>query len=252
METTYRQIRARARLLLSEYPQPQFYVDHSRSHEISRALFDRDPRVRAVQIFTAETIENDFGHGMEHAVKVTLDAGALMVVEGEQAGFTQDTIDRLLVLVQCAGLLHDIRRKKDHHAVRGADFAREILPRFSLALADIEAICLAIRNHEAFQETVDTPSPEERFLSDCLYDADKFRWGPDNFYHTLWDMVSFYKIPLKTFMAHYPSGMKRLMDIRRSFRSRSGKKYGPQFIDIGLAVGKKLYEYIGDEFSHLL
>ena len=74
-------------------------------------------------------------------------------------------------------------------------------------------------------------------LSDCLYDADKFRWGPDNFTHTIWDMVGFINPPLKTFVSHYPKGMALLKKIRGTFRSRTGRRYGPQFIDVGIAIG---------------
>lgn len=62
--------------------------------------------------FVAERIDNDFGHGLDHAVRVTLDAGALVLVEGKAAGFPPKILTRQLLLVQCAGLLHDIKRKK--------------------------------------------------------------------------------------------------------------------------------------------
>jgi len=252
VDTAYRQIRTRARLLLSRFPIPDFYGDHPRAHDISQRIFKNDPLIAKVRAFITDTLENDFGHGMEHAVKVALDAGALTIIESDAAGFTEKTGDRRTILVQCASLLHDILRKKKHHAIHGAEYARKILPRFELDPDEIEDVCLAIRNHEAFQSTVETESPEGALVSDCLYDADKFRWGPDNFYHTLWDMVAFYHIPLTSFVERYPSGMKRMRQIRRSFRTGTGKKYGPQFIDIGLAVGEELYEFIQTQFGPFL
>ena len=92
-------------------------------------------------------------------------------------------------------------------------------------------------------------TPEGAMASDCLYDADKFRWGPDNFTDTLWDMISFYNPPLTKFMARYPRGMEGLEKIKATFRTPTGKKYGPQFIDLGQAIGQKLYEVIQAEFS---
>jgi len=86
-------------------------------------------------------------------------------------------------------------------------------------------------------------------ISDCLYDADKFRWGPDNFTDTIWEMVSFLNPPLKTFIEHYPKGMKSLERIKQSFRTHAGQRYGPQFIDIGLAIGEELYRVIREEFD---
>ena len=37
--------------------------------------------------------------------------------------------------------------------------------------------------------------------------------------------------------------------IKATFRTETGKKYGPPFIDLGLAVGKKLHDVILSEFS---
>jgi len=46
--------------------------------------------------------------------------------------------------------------------------------------------------------------------------------------------------------------MERLTKIRNTFRTDTGKKYGPQFIDIGLAIGEELFDVINTEFAHLL
>jgi hypothetical protein len=42
-------------------------------------------------------------------------------------------------------------------------------------------IVAAIRNHEAFRKILESEDKSARLVSDSLYDADKFRWGPDNF-----------------------------------------------------------------------
>ena len=92
--------------------------------------------------------------------------------------------------------------------------------------------------------------PAERaLLSDCLYDADKFRWGPDNFSDTIWAMVSFLDMPVEHFIGRFPQGMQMLVRIRDTFRSKTGRVYGPQFVDIGLAVGRKLYRTIQAEYG---
>ncbi len=193
-------------------------------------------------------LEDDFGHGLQHADKVSLEAGALVLIEGERLQWPQSMVKRLVLMVQCAGLLHDIRRKKKDHAVKGAQFAPQLLRHHPFSDQEIAQICLAIQNHEAFKKTVATDSPHAKLVSDCLYDADKFRWGPDNFTDTLWEMVSFLNPPLHKFIAHYPKGMQGLKKIKQTFRTYTGKHYGPQFIDIGLAVGEALYEVIQTEF----
>ncbi|MBW2680633.1 MAG: hypothetical protein JRD01_07765 [Deltaproteobacteria bacterium] len=53
-------------------------------------------------------------------------------------------------------------------------------------------------------------------------------------------------------MELYPGGMNIVAKIRPTFRTDTGKKYGPQFIDIGLAIGKELFDVINRDFAHLL
>jgi len=73
-----------------------------------------------------------------------------------------------------------------------------------------------------------------------------------NFLMAIWDMISFYNPPLSKFMARYPQGMEGLEKIKTTFRTDTGKKYGPGFIDLGLAIGQKLYEVIQSEFKDAL
>jgi hypothetical protein len=42
--------------------------------------------------------------------------------------------------------------------------------------------------------------------------------------------------------------MALLKKIRDTFRSRTGRRYGPQFIDMGIAIGQELYEVILADF----
>ena len=84
--------------------------------------------------------------------------------------------------------------------------------------------------------------PAERLLSDALYDADKFRWGPDNFTETLWAMIIPRGIPLRTLLPRFLPGIEGIRKIRESFRTATGREYGPDFIDRGLTIGRRLYE----------
>ncbi len=61
-------------------------------------------------------------------------------------------------------------------------------------------------------------------------------------------MVGFVNPPLQTFVDHYPKGMALLKRIRETFRSQTGRRYGPQFIDIGLAIGDELFQVILTDF----
>jgi len=252
MQPIYVRLRERARQIVSTFPPPDFYQDHSRAYEYSRRFFKNDPELKKLHGFVADHLEDNFGHGLQHAVKVTIDAGALLFIEGQNAGYGRSMLELRVRVVQCAGLLHDIKRKKKEHAKLGAALAREILKDYSLAPDEIEDVSRAIHNHEAFKNELLITTSKGALVSDCLYDADKFRWGPDNFTDTLWDMISFYNPPLSKFMARYPQGMEGLEKIKTTFRTQTGKKYGPRFIDIGMAIGEKLYGVIQAEFSDYL
>jgi len=252
MEIIYAHFRKRARQIVSRHPSPDFYQDHSFANEMSRQYFETNSFTVELRNFVAKHLEENFGHGLEHAIKVAIDAGALMIIENKLAQQPDKRINCRVAVVQWAGLLHDIKRKKENHAIKGSDHARKVLKPYPLDPSEVDDICRAIRNHEAFKPTVKADTIEGALVSDCLYDADKFRWGPDNFTDTLWAMVSDFKIPVVEFMDLYPEGMEKLAEIKHTFRTRTGKKYGPQFIDLGVAIGKELFNAINTEFAHLL
>lgn len=254
MENIYKEIRERARQLVGNHPVPDFYSHFEEANYESGHFFDTDPVVLKLREFISSEIESDFGHGMIHATKVSIDAGALVLIESPGICLTESVARRKLLVVQCAGLLHDLKRKENDHALKGADFAGEHLKHYPLSDTEIDEVCQAIRNHEAFKENQNgtAMTPQGLLVSDCLYDADKFRWGPDNFTHTVWDMVMFANIPLAKFIKHYPGGMATMSKIKLTFRTGTGKKYGPQFIDIGISVGEKLLQVIQKEFSEHL
>ena len=85
-----------------------------------------------------------------------------------------------------------------------------------------------------------------RLISDALYDADKFRWGPDNFTTTLWDMLGYAKINIELFLAGYKKGIEGIKRIKDTFRTKTGKEYGPEFIDLGLKIGDEIYKELLD------
>ena len=86
-----------------------------------------------------------------------------------------------------------------------------------------------------------------QLISNALYDADKFRWGPDNFTMTLWDMLEYANIDMGLFISTYHKGIKGVEEIRETFRSDTGKKYGPEFIEIGLMIGDELYRVLSEK-----
>lgn len=246
----YARLRERARQIASRYPPADFYRDHAEAVEVSRALFESDALVVGMRETICTRLEDDFGHGNLHAVKVALDAGALTCIEGRAIGYSGGYLARRICIAHCAGLLHDIHRKQSNHAEYGASRARELLAAYPLAADEVADICIAIRNHEAFKSTVAVSTVEGALVSGCLYDADKFRWGPDNFTDTLWAMIAFTHLTPADFMKRYPAGMESLARIKSSFRTATGKVYGPGFIDRGIAIGEELYQAIRMELGN--
>ncbi len=249
MQSIYRDIQQKALEIASGFPLPEFYREQQPACDISRGFFETDAVVSKLKLFVADHIENDFGHGMSHVRKVTIDAGALILIEGQNRGYSRETIDRRVLIVQCAGLLHDIRRKHKNHAIEGSKFAEELLRSYPLTPDEVNDIRLSIRNHEAFKEVEIMDSPEGNLVSDCLYDADKFRWGPDNFTETVWDMLAFSETAIDRFVDRYPMSVEGLSRIKSTFRTPTGKKYGPQFIDLGISIGQVIYVWLKKNYG---
>ncbi|MDY0222344.1 MAG: hypothetical protein RBR67_14510 [Desulfobacterium sp.] len=261
MKATYSELRNTARKIVAALPQPAFYTLFQEEIARSKRLFYSHHLLKELKDQIAPLIDDDFGHGMLHSELVAIDGGAIVQIEMGLDPGTPEMV-RTMVLVQVAGLLHDIRRKEKSHAQKGAAVAEKLLLTggYGLTQREIKVVCNAIDNHEAFQaKPQPSPLPESlaspwalgtattpeyqaiaQLVSDALYDADKFRWGPDNFTHTVWDMVMFANIPLSEFLRRFPAGMQGLAQIKNTFRTETGKTHGPGFIDLGLETGKRL------------
>jgi len=236
----HEQARSLSIRIAAELGSPRFYLDHQTDVERSQRLFDCAPLVSQCLGIVA-AYGDCYGHGLLHVRKVAVDAGAIILVELNSAPLAADT-ERLVLRAHLAGLLHDIKRAEKDHARAGAREAASILADFALTRSECTAITQAIANHEAFQVPEALADPSEQLLSDALYDADKFRWGPDNFTETLWAMLAARKASLTAALPRFPKGMEALGRIRETFRTSTGRDYGPDFIDLGLEVGRRFYE----------
>jgi hypothetical protein len=224
---------------------PRFYLEKKEAVERSRCLFENNPVAQSLLI-SLKNREDYPGHGIVHITKVARDAGALIILDGPGVADVE-SLDRLVFLAHLAGILHDIRRSEPDHARRGAEAAVEILETLELQKSETEAIVQAIANHEAFQPAQALSRPGAQLLSDALYDGDKFRWGPDNFTETLWAIVITRRVEITALMKHFPRGLEATERIRGTFRTRTGKQYGPDFIDRALEIGNRIYDRFTDE-----
>lgn len=252
MEDTYEEMIAACREIAASFPPPRFYVCCREPLDLSRSLFDEDPQVVKCRTFVRDELKEDFGHGINHSEKVALEAGALAYIEGERL-FLKDPLRReTCLLAQIAGLLHDVRRGEKDHAHAGASAASRTLQELLIFPEKGEVIVQAIANHEAFVEPEKIDSPVGQMISDALYDADKFRWGPDNFTQTLWQMLRSSGARIAPLIRRFPKGMEGISAIKETFRTETGKIYGPEFIELGLQIGLKVHQFLLERFSEEL
>ena len=99
MDATYRRLKLRSREIVSHFSQPQFYEDYKQANNQSTVFFETNPIIIELKDIVAGHVDDNLGHGIHHAVKVTLDAGTLMLVEGRQRAYEDEFLYRQLLLV---------------------------------------------------------------------------------------------------------------------------------------------------------
>jgi hypothetical protein len=244
MIETLRTIREEAKSLRSRLTPPGFYRLCAAELETARSMFFDDPLVHRMQQDVLPFLYDDYGHGVEHAKKVAIEAAAIVLSEVGKAD--PERARRLAKLALLAGLLHDICRLEPEHATRGAELAHLILQDYPLSAEDKAAVVRAVGCHEAFALCPGTPDPDADLLTGALYDADKFRWGPDNFVTTLWEICDYQEWPLDEVVRRFPEGVERIRQVADTFRTGVGQAYGPEFIEQGLELGQALYLLLRD------
>lgn len=250
MEALYRQLKKEAERLRADLPEPSFYrIYREQIRRSSQVLSTGDILRRCINHLNIT--QEGLGHGFEHSKAVAIEAGALVLIEAENYGLHDSNRQRLLLLAHIAGLLHDIKRGHPDHAILASQEVPQHLQCLDLSPEEIEYIKVAIRNHEAFQDTVEPPDTKGRLLSDCLYDADKFRWGPDNFTTTIWQMLEFGKVSPEEFLRNYHKGIEYIERIKNTFRTSTGKRFGPEIIETGLKIGSFIYKKLKESLPEL-
>lgn len=244
MHAIYERLRSRADALAKALPRPAFY--DRRSGEVLRSgeLLREDGLIRLCRSHLDES-QLECAHGICHCEAVARDAGAIVLVEGRLRGMRPAALETLFPLAIIAGLLHDIKRRELDHAVLGSIEADRILSALGMEQPRREYITGAIRNHEAFKQTCDLGDEAGCLVSDALYDADKFRWGPENFTTTLWLIMESRETAPEALYRTFKEKMKGIERIKETFRTGTGRRYGPEIIDQGILIGNTLYEEMG-------
>jgi hypothetical protein len=222
MQPIYEKIRTRARQIVETFPVPDFYIDHAEANDLSQHLLNQNPEMSPPGKHRGQPSEGQFRPRPQTLPQGYSRRRGVDDHRRPNAGHPEKAVHRNVMLAHMAGLLHDVKRKKKDHAVEGAAFSQEVLQDFPLSARERDYVSSAIRNHEAFKEGIPIKSPDGVLIDGCLYDADKFRWGPDNFTDTVWDMVSFHNPP--TFRIHqtlpkrYAGHRKNKNDLQNSHR----------------------------------
>jgi hypothetical protein len=245
----YDEMMSVSRRIAASFPCPHFYESCASELAESRRTYLQTPLVVRCREAIMDDLARNPSHGLDHAEKVSVDAGALVLAEGARINLEESDTAEAAVRAQIAGLLHDMRRGDEDHARSGAFAAGRLLHDIGMSEKDRQCVVQAIANHEAFVEPPVIPSVIDRLVSDSLYDADKFRWGPDNFTVTLWEMLRFGSQSIVALIPKFPEGMAGIARIKSTFRSHIGRDFGPEFIDLGLLIGSRIYEFLLERFS---
>lgn len=227
---------------------PSFYREHKKEMDASLSSYTASSVIRKCRTYLDESKLHP-AHGIFHCEKVALEAGALLQIEGIALGLDAMEIRDLMLCVQIAGLLHDIKRTENDHALAGSREAADIMRSFAIGERYKGYIVSAIRNHEAFREIRDSEDEPAKLISDSLYDADKFRWGPDNFTVTLWLMIESRGVSPEKLYHSFPDKMEGIKKIKETFRTKTGQQYGPEFIDKGIVIGNEIYREMQSEIG---
>jgi len=240
-QPVYHELQHLAHQLALALPRPSFYVEHASQVSRAEASLGSHEFILRCRAYLDESLL-ECAHGLCHCEAVARDAGTIVLIEAERADMSLPDRERLFTASIIAGLLHDIKRKEQDHAVRGSIEAEKILSKLGMELCERQYIADAIRNHEAFQETFERDDAAGQLVSDALYDADKFRWGVENFTTTLWLMVEARNTTPESLHRTFREKMKGIEKIKETFRTPTGKRFGPEFIDQGITIGNAIYD----------
>ena len=241
----YPALREKATNVARRIGPPSFYRAHKKELEKSLLYFSESEMLIKCRSYLDESAMHP-AHGIKHGEMVAVEAGAILRVESSLGGGDQERTEELMLCAQIAGLFHDIKRNEEDHTIKGGIEAGKILEDFDLDKRYKRYITAAIRNHEAFKEVLASEDEEAKLISDSLYDADKFRWGPDNFTTTLWLIMESSETPAPALYRNFLEKMKGVRKIKETFRTETGKRFGPEFIDLGIEIGNEIYREMGN------
>jgi hypothetical protein len=228
-------LKRRAREISSGRPQTAFSLDCAEELAHASTLFFEHPMMHRLQGDALGFLNEPYGVGVEHGKRVAIDAAALVLAE--PTGLDQEERRRLSLLAAMAGLLHDAMRHEEDHAELGADLVLRLLRGYPISSEERIHIAQAVALHETILPLAEGGPESARLLAAAVFDADRFRFGPDFFAATLWELFGNEEWDLKDIAAALPKGRERAKAaLADGFRTELGRRYGPALLAEGLAL----------------
>jgi hypothetical protein len=57
-------------------------------------------------------------------------------------------------------------------------------------------------------------------------------------------MMSYHQVDIAELFGRFPWGVDGILKIKNTFRTNIGVQYGPEIIDLGVRIGKEIYQYL--------
>jgi hypothetical protein len=57
-------------------------------------------------------------------------------------------------------------------------------------------------------------------------------------------MMNHQKVEVADLFGRFPWGVDGILKIKETFRTNIGVQYGPEFIDLGVKIGKEIYQHL--------
>ncbi len=242
MNKALSEFKREARKIAISLGTPDFHracaADYDHSHE---HFFDH-PIIFRLREDVIPFLYDDYGHGIEHSKNVAIDAGAIALAESRS--LDKDLVRRMVLLAQISGLLHDICRLDLDHARHSAETSRRVLAAYDLSDEERDIVACAIASHETPGPVAPFGDPIRQLVSDSLYDADAFRWGPDHFVTALWEICDYQEWPMSAIIGRFPAAMERAMAKASGFRTVTGRTYGPELMERGGVIGRRMHKLL--------
>lgn len=219
---------------------PRFAASFAKEIECARLAFFEETLICRLRDEALNFLYDDFGFGIEHSRAVAMDAAAIVLAE--TAAWPREQSRRMAILAILAGLLHDSTRLDEDSEAKAAELSQSILARYALTDEELTLVAGAIRDHDIREGYAPPSDPRAALLGAALYDADKFRYGPDIYVTSLWEFCDYEDMPTQHALKCFTAAESRLPELTGTFRSKPGRAFGEEHLECGARLMPLLVE----------